>query len=318
MTSPARIEGSARVREAMTTEAVEARARMGEGDTSLALRGGRTAPTGVVGPSDTAAPTDARRFGRMASAMSVVLDPMFMLGMARAAMKDAQVSQQESAIDTQSDRAAQAAEDRQVALEKAVKAAEEAKGWGLFAQIATRVAAVVVAAVGFVTGAFTGGAGVALGVGLLIVAFGSDLQLMMKDANVDKDVTAAVGLGAAIVGTCCTLGAGCASLLGVGASAAATVAQTTAQAVASFVDAGANILAGTANGVSAGYRWDSAHRRIDGEVATEAAHEATDLIDQHVAETREFLASYQRVVQRLQRISDAQNEAMSAAAQTRA
>jgi hypothetical protein len=184
--------------------------------------------------------------------------------------------------------------------------------------------------VGFVSGAFTGGAGAVLAVGLLIVAFGNDLALMMDEAGVEKDVTNAIGIGASIVGTCCTLGASAASLAGVGAQATAVAAEQTARQVAEravqeaikvaleLTKSAADIAGGTAQCVSAGYGWDAAHRHVDAEVATATASDATDLIDQHVEDTREFMASYQRVVERLTRTVEARDEAMRAASQQRA
>ncbi len=306
-----RVDSHGGVREAAAAAVVTDRTRT-DGDPSVPASA-RSAPASAP-PSDPSAASDASAYGRIASVLVVLTDPLAVMGFARALVRETQVSAQEDNISTQNDRAAAEAQTRMEALKQAIQSAQDAKGWGIFAQIVTRVAAAIVAAVGFVAGAFSGGAGAVLAVGLLVVAFGQDLQAMMKEGGVDSDITNAIGLGATAIGTVCTLGVGIAGAAGL----VAQVATTTLTTVSSLAEAGADIVAGTGQAISSGYTWDAAQRRIDGEQATLEVNDALDSIDESVADVRSFMQSYARVVQRLTRAAEARDEAMHAAAGTRA
>jgi hypothetical protein len=320
-----RVDAGGGVREAAAAAAISEGARS-EGDPSVAAsaRSGRVAAPA----SDSVAASDAAAYGRIAGALVGLTDPLAMMGFARALVRETQMRSQEDSIETQNDRAAAEAEARLDALAEAAAAAKEAEGWGVFAQVIARVAAVIVAALAVVAGAFTGGAGVALAVGLLIVAFGQDLQLMMQEAGVDSDVTNAIGIGATVIGTACTFGASAAGgAAAAGAQVAAqtaaqTASQTAVQTVAEIakrcLDITASVVKGCAQTMTAGYEWHGAHREIDAEESSVAIEDALEQIDGSVEDVRAFMESYQRVVASLVRASEARDEASAAAARTRA
>jgi hypothetical protein len=244
-------------------------------------------------------------------------DPLVLQRFAQSLLRDTQVSVQETGIEVQSKRAEDAAEDRMNALLESIAKAKEAEGWGVFAQVATRVAAVVAAAALAFAGAFTGGAGVVAAVGLIVVAFGADLGLMLDEAGVDSDVTNAIGIGASIIGTACSLGASSAgtggALAAQGAAAAAqTASQTaaeTAAAVARALEIAARVNAATGTIVSGVYQYQADQASADSESAGVEVDFAQTSIEEHVEDAIAFMESYQRVVTRLTRAAEARDEA---------
>ena len=193
--------------------------------------------------------------------------------------------------------------------------AKEAEGWGLFAQVAVRVAAVAGAVVGAVAGAFTGGAGLVLAAGLIIMAFGNDLAFVCKKAGVDGDVTNAIGMGATIVGTACTFGAGAA---GAGASSAAQGAALVAQQAAKAAELTASLYGSMATVAEASLEHRGAMLQADAAESGLEVDAAHDRIDDDVEDVVAFRQSFERVITRLRGAAEARDEAMRAATMQRA
>lgn len=293
---------------APTSEA--AAARNEDAPVVLAGRGGRA--VGVPAPRT---PGDDLRLGRLATALGFFTDPLAMEGFAQSLARDARVEARETSIEGNARDAEAAATERREALSEAASKAKEAGGWELFAQIAVRVAAVAGAVVGTVAGAFTGGAGLVLAAGLIIMAFGNDLAFACKKAGVDADVTNAIGMGATIVGTACTFGAGAA---GAGASTAAQGAALVAQQAAKAAELTANVYGSLATISQASLEHRAAMLQADGAEAGLAFDQAHERLDGDAEEAVEFMQSFERVISRLRGAAVARDEAMRAATMQRA
>jgi len=318
-----RIDGPGRTVHAEGVDGAQPDASSNEGDPSVVLEGGDRRP---IEQTTSASRQPDGDLGRIAGTMAFLADPMVMQLQAQRLLRDSQNEIQEQGIEIQNDRATEAAQTRMEALLDSIAKAKDAEGWAVFAQVAIRVAAVAGAIAGCVAGAFTGGAGVVLAAGLIIMAFGADLGLALKECGVDADVTNAIGIGTAAVGTVCTLGAASAGAAGgaaasAGAAAAQSAAQTaaqTAQGVARAVEIGARVYAASGQIISGVYEHEAAYARADSESADVEANAALDLMEEHVDEAIAFMESYERVVTRLRGAAEAQDEAMRAATARRA
>ncbi len=285
-----------------------------EADTELILGSGDPRP---VDPTHGPVEGDGGELNRVSSALAWMSSPLVLERFAQSLLRNVQVSVQETGIRVQNERAEQAAQDRQKALLESIAKAKDAEGWGVFAQVATRVAAVIAAVALTVAGAFTGGAGVVAAVGLIVVAFGADLGLMLDKAGVDSDVTNAIGIGASIIGTACTLGANSAGTFGsVAAQGAAVAAETAAQTAAETavglarsLELTTRIYAAAGRVVSGAYQYEADQASADSKSADVEVDDAQTTADEYVQDAIEFMKSYQRVVARLTRAADAKNEA---------
>jgi hypothetical protein len=305
MTASAGVEGTRRTTAAHEAEAVRQARERTEGDPSIVLGSGDSRP--AEAPTTTGRADDGD-LARIAGVLAFLGDPLTMQRMTQRLVRDMQVDGQEQGIEIQNDRATVAAEERKEALLEAISKAEEAKGWGVFAQVAVRVAAVVSAIALTVAGAFTGGAGVALAAGLIILAFGADLGLALEEAGVDSDVTNAIGIGASVVGTICTFGGTAGAAV---AGTAATAAKTAADIALDIAEATIRALTGMSTIVGGAYSHDSAMARADSEAADIEAGVALDGADEMVEEAIAFMESYSRVVEHLTRAAEARDEARS-------
>jgi hypothetical protein len=309
------VEGPRRAGGGEPVGGVDRHAPRNEGDPSVVLEGGDSRPIDPTRGASSRA--DGGDLGRVAGAMAWLCDPLSMQRYAQSLMRDTQVAQQEQGIEIQDERAEEAAVARAEALAESISKAEEAKGWGVFAQVAVRVAAVISAVALTVAGAFTGGAGVALAVGLIILAFGADLGLALQEAGVDSDVTNAIGIGASVIGTAFTFGGTAAgAVAAAGAQATAVAAKTAADVavnVAKGLEIAARVAAGAGTITQGAYQYVADDRLADSQAADVEVTGALDNQDELVEDAIAFMESYARVVTRLTTAAEARDEALAIA-----